>query len=104
MKYFLTEPLFKDPIPVDKETLEGIVTRHEDFLKAGIDEGWILFCGPKVLTTGRGGLVILKANSREEIEKHFLKDPLQESGIVTFRFTEFNIFKCQSMLKEWFKA
>jgi Uncharacterized protein conserved in bacteria len=100
MKYFIAEPIYKDPIPVDDVTLNKIINKHEDFLKLGFADGWILFCGPKVNT--RGGFVILKAKSLAEIEKHFLKDPLQEGGIVTFRFTEFKLFKCQPALENWF--
>ena len=100
MKNFIAEPIFKDPIPVDNERLNEIIREHEDFLRVGIADGWILFCGPKVNI--RGGFVILKAESLEEIEKHFLNDPLQKEGIVTFRFTEFKLFECQQILRNWF--
>ena len=100
MKYFVTEAIFNDPLPVNEEKLKVIMDEHEDVIRKGFESGWILLSGPKAHT--RGGFVIARGSSVEELEKVFSADPFTLTGVASFRITEFKLFDCQPMLKEWF--
>lgn len=102
MKYFAIEGTFKDPIPVDKTTLDEAIKNHLEYLQKGFDEGFILVSGPKAHSGG--GIIIMRASTSEEAEKYISMDPLKLAGIQEYNILEFKLHDCQPALKEWFKT
>jgi len=99
MNFFVIEGTFNNPIPVDEVTLDKAIKDHLNHLKKGFDEGWILASGPK--TNTGGGIIIMKANSLEEVENYLSIDPLKISNIQEYHIVEFKLHECQPMVKEW---
>lgn len=100
MKYFMIEGTFKSPVPLEEQELKKVIGDHLDFLQKGFDEGWILFSGPKEGVGG--GIIVSKANSLAEVEEYLAHDPLEVSGVQEYHVLEFNLYKCQNAVKEWF--
>jgi uncharacterized protein YciI len=100
MKFFIIEGTFNTPILVDKVTLDKALKDHFNHLQMGHDDGRILATGPKIDTGG--GVIIMKANSLDEVENYFSIDPLKVSNIQEYRIVEFKLHECQPLVKEWF--
>ena len=100
MKYFVVEGTFREIVPVEESEMQKAIQGHLAFLKKGFDEGFILVSGPKVDVGG--GIIVIKGQSRQEIEDYFSKDPLQIAGIQDYKIVEFELYDCQAFLKEWF--
>lgn len=101
MKFFIIEGKFNTPILVDKVTLEKALNDHFKHLQKGFDDGRVLASGPKTET--RGGVIIMKANSLDEVENYFSIDPLKVSNIQEYSIVEFKLHECQPIVKEWFE-
>lgn len=100
MKYFIIEATRKDPVMLDKEALDKVTTEHFEFLDQGFEEGRLLLCGPKV--SGDGGIIMIKGSSLCEVEDYISRDPLKISDVQEYRITEFRLYNCQSIAKDWF--
>jgi len=100
MKYFIVEGTFKNPLPVKPEELKEAIGQHMAYLDTGFEKGFILVSGPK--PQRNGGFVVMKAESLQEAEAFFSKDPLFVTGIQDYRFTEFWLSRCQPLAAEWF--
>lgn len=95
MLHFVVDIIFKE----DFQKIEPVVPAHREFLQSGYDKGLLLCSGPKIPRTG--GIVIARAESREQIEELFTHDPYSLNGFADYRFTEFNPVKFQPLLKDW---
>lgn len=100
MHYFMIEGTFYDPVPVSPEELENVIKEHIAYLQQGFDEGWMLFSGPKAHTGG--GIILMKADSMEEVDQFLANDPLKKSGVQEYHVVEFRFHDGQPEVKSWF--
>ena len=61
---------------------EKIIRNHVCFLRELDKQGKLVMCGP--FSDGKGGMLILKADSLEEAKRIALKDPFVLTGIRRF--------------------
>jgi uncharacterized protein YciI len=101
MKYYVAISTFNNPLPVESEELNTIIQQHLSHLQKGFDEGWILFSGPKV--GSGGGVIIMKAETQNEVDEYFAADPMKKAGVQNYEITEFKLHKSQNNLSEWFE-
>lgn len=101
MKFFAIEGTFKDPLPVPPDELKEAIGGHMAFLDIGFKQGFILVSGPNPQIGG--GFILMKAESRADVDAYLAKDPLLTSGIQDYCITEFKLHKCQPFAEEWFK-
>ncbi len=95
MKHFLVNIDYLLPV----EQLAEILPHHRAFLQTGYDSGLLLCSGPKNPKTG--GLVIARADSLEDLQAFFSKDPYQTSQVAEYNFVEFEPVKHQPFLADW---
>jgi len=95
MKHFLVEVTYAAPMDQVLETR----TEHREYLKTGYQRKWLLFSGAQ--SSKKGGVVIARAPSLEELQAFFKEDPYWVKGLATFRFLEFEPAQCQDFMKEW---
>ena len=68
-----------------------VVTEHVDNIRRLDDEGKLEICGVFKGYPGMAGMYILKAESREEAEKHCLMEPLIIGGYATYKLVDFQV-------------
>ncbi|MEO8398330.1 MAG: YciI family protein [Ignavibacteriaceae bacterium] len=95
MKHFIIKINYTAPI----EKIDKTLAEHRNFLQIGYDIGFLLCSGPQNPRTG--GIVIARADSKEELELLFKKDPYQINSLAEYEFIEFNPVKHQDFLKDW---
>lgn len=96
----MIEGTFYDPLPVEPEELQKLIKEHLAYLQKGFDEGWILFSGPKAHSGG--GVILMKAESRTEVDDFQERDPFQKAGIQEYDVVEFRFHDGQEGVKAWF--
>lgn len=99
MKFYAVQSTFIKEMENGPE-LQQAVKAHQQYLQAGFASGMLLFSGPKV--GQRGGVIVMKAESLEEVEAFFAKDPMQVAGIQSYQIVEFALFNCQDAVRPWF--
>lgn len=62
----------------ERDDIHDVRPLHREFLKAEYDAGRLLASGPR----GGGALLILKADSEQELRDNLAGDPFMKSGIV----------------------
>ncbi|GET22632.1 YciI family protein [Prolixibacter denitrificans] len=100
MLYFMIEGTFYDPLPVEPDELQKLIKGHLTYLQKGFNEGWILFSGPKAHSGG--GVILMKAESRKEVDDFLEEDPFQKAGIQEYHVVEFRFHDGQEGVKSWF--
>ena len=95
MKHFIIEITYKVPY----EELLSVQPAHRNFLDEGYEKGMLLFSGPQ--NPKVGGMVVARANTLEEIQEYFSRDPYHTEGVATHRFVEFTPVKNNPMVKNW---
>jgi len=95
MKHFLLEWVYLVPL----EQIEAATPDHRAYLQTGYDKGMLLMSGPQVPRTG--GLILLRAHTREEAEAFAHSDPFFLRHLGKPRIVEFNPVKRQSFLEDW---
>jgi uncharacterized protein YciI len=95
MKHFVVEITYRVPA----EELGEATAQHREYLQAGYQAGTLLFSGPQVPRTG--GIVVARAETAEEIESFFGRDPYRVRGLADYRFVEFNPVFAQAFMKSW---
>ena len=95
MKHFVISVTYTAP----NEKIEEIRPSHRSFLQIGYDIGFILCSGPRNPMTG--GIIIARAESKEELELLFQKDPYQIYKLADYEFIEFEPVKYQDFLSDW---
>ena len=96
MKYFIVEGILKSQNPVD----ENIMKEHMAYSKVAMDEGLILMSGLK--DDMSGGLFVMKAESREEVEEYLSLEPFKLAGIQDYNVIEFSPHYFNQSPNEWF--
>lgn len=95
MKHFIVEITYK----VTFEELQGTLSAHRSFLDEGYEKGLLLMSGPQNPKTG--GMVVARAETPEEIQEYFSRDPYRKGGFASYRFVEFTPVKNNPMIKDW---
>lgn len=95
MKHFLIEVTYLVP----HEQMLVVRPEHRAYLQTGYDSGIVLVSGAQ--TSGKGGVVIARAESQLEVEEFFKHDPYALKQIAEFRIVEFDPASWQSILNEW---
>jgi uncharacterized protein YciI len=97
MKHFVLEGEYLVPF----EELADLIPTHRAFLQKGYDAGFFLCSGPQ--TGGRGGFLIARAESLEDLQELLADEPFTKAKKIRFsRVTEFNPAQHQPILKDWF--
>src|ERR1700760_2198688 len=98
MKHFLLEG--QHLVPFEQRAPE-LIAAHRRFLQQGYDDGRFLLSGPSIPPTG--GVLIARAQSREELNAFLADEPFCKAGLMRFsKIIEFNPVQPQPVLKEWF--
>ncbi len=99
MKHFIVEIIYT----AEADKIMEIKPRHREYLKtAGYDKGVLLMSGP--INTGKGGLLVMRGESLEEIKSFTEKDPYNLEGAIEYRYIEFDPVMHQDLMKEWIGA
>ena len=99
MKHFLLEG--QHIVPFKKRAPE-LIAAHRQFLQQGYDEGRFLLSGPTI--PPKGGILIARAESLEELNKFLAEEPYCKANVMRFnKITEFNPVQNQFFLSGWFE-
>jgi len=97
MKYYILIGNFKPDRP-EGPAFKAALDAHHAYNQKFLDSGDILTCGPK---PGGGGIVVLRAESREAVDTYIAGDPFVQAGVQEYTVTEFNVFAIQDYAKDW---
>lgn len=97
MKYFIIKGTITNPEMMNNETLK----EHINYTNKEIEIGNILFTSLK--SDNSGGLFMIKADSKEYVEKYLSNEPLMNHGIQEYKITEINPHYINEDAKKWFK-
>ena len=75
-------------------TEEAVIEEHFDRLKKALAEGKLVLAGP--CNDRAFGIVVFKAQSREEAEKFMKEDPAVKRGLMTAELHPFHVSLCQN--------
>jgi len=92
MKYYLVEVSYA----AGHEQLAAVRNEHRAYVKTGFDKGMLLLAG--AWSTKTGGMVVGKANSRDEIEEFCANDPFRKQRLADYRIIEFQPIMWQPTL------
>lgn len=65
---------------------QAVIRRHVEHLRSLDDNGRLVVCGP--FKDGKGGIVVLRAQSREEAESMAKQDPFVAEGFEDYEVRE----------------
>ena len=89
---------YKAPI----EDVERVTPAHREFLDRGYRAEKLLLSGPKVPRTG--GVIIARANTREEVDQLIQEDPFYREKIADYEVVEFRAIKFHPTLSSLVQA
>ena len=89
--------LLQYQVPV--EQIMEVVADHRGYLTRFYEKGTILFSG--IRHNREGGVIILKANSEEEVEEIAQNDPFFKKNLVTYEIIGFEARQYQEWLSNW---
>lgn len=95
MKHFIIEITYTAPM----EKILGVVSDHRAFLRGAMERGTLLFSGPQ--SPRVGGMLVVRAESREEIEQLIAGDPYNLAGLTSYRIIEFEPVLAQPFMTNW---
>ncbi|MDZ7764572.1 MAG: YciI family protein [Melioribacteraceae bacterium] len=95
MKHFVVEIEYI----IEIEEIANIRPMHRKFLDTGYEKGIILMSGPQ--SSGNGGIIIARANSKEELMKFLDNDPYQINQAANYKYIEFDPRNHQQILSDW---
>lgn len=95
MKHFIVEITYSGSADI----LDAARLKHRDHLGDGYRAGLLLYSGPTV--PRGGGIVVARADSREDVESFFAKDPLHAARVADFRIIEFEPVLHHPGMKAW---
>jgi uncharacterized protein YciI len=95
MKHFIIDITYTAP----DERIGEVRPAHRAFLQGGYEQGWLLCSGPK--QASRGGMVVARAPSLDEITQFFAQDPYAQEGVATHTVVEFDPVMRQEFLEQW---
>lgn len=68
--------------------VEAHLAEHRRFLDRHYAEGRFVASGPQVPRTG--GVILVKGQSRDELDSVLAEDPFHREGVATYEIVEFN--------------
>ena len=83
------------------EKLDEAMKAHVNFLDKHYEAGDFITSGRKVPRTG--GIIIARANSKEEVEQWMQDDPFYKEKLCDFTITEFMASQAQPLIMELLK-
>lgn len=86
---------YKKPI----EDIERHTPAHREFLDRYYAQGVLLISGRQ--NPPNGGVILAKAESREQVLAIFAEDPFMTEGVADYEIYAFTPTKFQPCLKEW---
>jgi uncharacterized protein YciI len=95
VKHFVVEVTYTEPFEKVLPTRDA----HRQYLQSGYERGLLLCSGAQA--THKGGLVIARAASLEELQGFFAKDPYYLNQLASYRFLEFEPAQYQDFMNEW---
>jgi uncharacterized protein YciI len=96
VKYFIIEGTLNSTLEID----ESVMKEHIAYSQKAIERGVTLITGLKENMSG--GILIMKANSIEEIKAYLNSDPLKISGSQEYNIIEFTPHYTHPQTNEWF--
>jgi uncharacterized protein YciI len=81
--YFMS--INKIKLGADRAQLNKVIPLHREWAKKQLAAGVLVQAGK---WGGNGGMIVVKAESREEADKIVNQDPLVEAGLITFETAE----------------
>ncbi len=81
--YFMSINKFKPG--VDRTQINKVILAHREWAKIQLAAGVLVQAGK---WGDNGGMIVVKAGSREEADKVVNQDPLVEAGLITFETAE----------------
>lgn len=96
MKYFIIEGKLNSSVEID----ESVMNEHVAHSQKAIEKGVTLISGLKEDMSG--GILIMKANSLEDVEAYLNADPLKIAGSQEYRIMEFTPHYTHPQTNEWF--
>lgn len=92
---FIAIVSYKKPL----EEVDRFLQAHRDFLARHYATGYIITSGPQ--TPRKGGIIMLKAPSRDAVEAILAQDPFNINGIADYDIVEFTpTMFCDDRLRE----
>ena len=99
MKYFVAESIMENPLPCTPDELKTVyLPAHVEHLQGALKSGMLLVGGPN--ETG-GGYLLLRSESREEVEAFLSRDPYQVHKLNHFILKEYFPTDRSEMVKDW---
>ena len=98
MKFFLIEISYTAPLT----EIDRVLQKHRAFLQTGYDQKRLLLSGPQ--NPRKGGVLIVRGESLEEVQRFFAHDPYQLEKLATYRFVEFTPVKHLPEVAGWIGA
>lgn len=95
MKYFIIEGMLNDAKLMDQAKLN----EHIQYTQRAMDKGLILLSGLK--EDESGGIFVMKANSRDEIDEYLSDEPFQRCGIQNYNVIEFTPHYFNESPNQW---
>ncbi len=95
MKHFVVIITYAKPFA----EFESILPAHREHLQRGVDAGMLLVSGPQQPRTG--GILVVRAESRDALERFIADDPYSINRTATFQIIEFVPGRHQSFLADW---
>ena len=69
------------------EQVDAVLAPHRAYLQSNCDAGRFLVAGPQAPRTG--GLILARAESKEELRKLLEEDPFNKAGVAEYDIIEF---------------
>jgi uncharacterized protein YciI len=98
MKFFIVEITYTASLT----EIDRVLQTHRDFLQTGYNQKCLLLSGPQ--NPRKGGIIIARGKSLEEIQAFFARDPYQIEKLATYRFIEFTPVKHLPEVANWIGA
>ena len=99
MAYFVVNASHRTPLPLPPNEVEAALPDHQAHIAKGLTDNRILFAGPK--SAGKGGFILMKAETRQELDEYIAADPFCQKGIMDYEITEFMPVDRQPYIEPW---
>ena len=98
MAYFVMEGVRKKhSFPQDEFAL--LEKGHIALMAKGVEDGVILFAGPRL--DADGGFVLMRAKGKAEAEAFFDRDPFKINDIQSYHFKAFDLREHNACIDDW---
>lgn len=74
------------------------IQQHFEFLNEKVSQNLIIAAGRK--SGGEGGCILWNLDSKEEVARHMLEEPLAKNGALTYEMIQFDTDFCSDEFKK----